>query len=253
MAGQDKLTIKFDLLMESPVKARYPVEIKLNTSGVIQSVTNKTPNVSLTTGVANDDVKPIDIKPDPNALGGKNRPIGIIVGYAGSSVATSNFAVQYHEAPPLTKDKVAQGDTDSSGTAPPKDPKLPVQKPDGSSAGSGQQGNVTISLNEQKVEPTVIVTETATRLDINNIQVSSGAAGNGTNVAQLDYTKTIECPTTAPTRRGFQILGPEGWRTFDQDERLLLAMTTDSQPLISTLKDISSRILNTQSPDSQNR
>ena len=84
-------------------------------------------------------------------------------------------------------------------------------------------------------------------------ELSLISTGNSADVANLDYTKTIECPSTAPTKRGFQILGPEGWRTFDQDERLLLAMTTDSQPLISTLKDISSRILNTQSPDSQNR
>ena len=60
----------------------------------------------------------------------------------------------------------------------------------------------------------------------------------------------IQCPEGAPTRQGFQILGPEGWRTFNQDERLVMAMTTDSQPLISTLKGISSRALNAQSSPS---
>ena len=62
--------------------------------------------------------------------------------------------------------------------------------------------------------------------------------------AQGDQLPAIQCPKDAPVRRGFQVLGPEGWRTFDQDERLLLAMSASAQPLISTLKDLSNRILN---------
>jgi hypothetical protein len=44
-------------------------------------------------------------------------------------------------------------------------------------------------------------------------------------------------------RRGYQIFGPEGWRTFDQDERLLLAMSSSGQPLIDTLREVSDRVL----------
>lgn len=44
-------------------------------------------------------------------------------------------------------------------------------------------------------------------------------------------------------KRGFQILGPEGWRTFDQDERLIMAMSSSGQPLISALKELSGRML----------
>lgn len=47
-------------------------------------------------------------------------------------------------------------------------------------------------------------------------------------------------------RRGFQILGPEGWRTFNQDERLLLAMSSSGKPLIATLQELSGRILDNQ-------
>lgn len=54
----------------------------------------------------------------------------------------------------------------------------------------------------------------------------------------------ILCPTGLTKRRGFQILGPEGWRTFDQDERLILAMSTSASPLIGTLKELSKRVLN---------
>ena len=55
---------------------------------------------------------------------------------------------------------------------------------------------------------------------------------------------SIHCPEDAPVRRGFQVLGPEGWRTFDPDERLILAMSSSAAPLVSTLKDLSNRVLN---------
>lgn len=54
---------------------------------------------------------------------------------------------------------------------------------------------------------------------------------------------SIQCPEDAPVRRGFQVLGPEGWRTFNQDERLMLAMSSSAAPLISTLKDLSNRVI----------
>jgi len=47
-------------------------------------------------------------------------------------------------------------------------------------------------------------------------------------------------------RRGYQILGPQGWRTFNQDERLMLAMSSSARPLISTMQEISGRVLNNQ-------
>ncbi len=53
------------------------------------------------------------------------------------------------------------------------------------------------------------------------------------------------CEDGTVARRGFQVLGPEGWRTFDQNERLIMAMSTSAKPLISTLNEISGRILNT--------
>jgi len=53
------------------------------------------------------------------------------------------------------------------------------------------------------------------------------------------------CDDGSTARRGFQVLGPEGWRTFDQNERLIMAMSTSARPLIETLNEISGRILNT--------
>lgn len=59
-------------------------------------------------------------------------------------------------------------------------------------------------------------------------------------------TASLSCDRT---RRGFQILGPEGWRTFNQDERLLLAMTTSAQPLVQSLTSLSQRVVDSRRPD----
>lgn len=65
------------------------------------------------------------------------------------------------------------------------------------------------------------------------------AAASAAAKAEAD----LEC---RQSRRGFQILGPEGWRTFNQDERLLLAMSSSARPLISTMQEMSGRVLNSQ-------
>jgi hypothetical protein len=52
-----------------------------------------------------------------------------------------------------------------------------------------------------------------------------------------------DCPADSVRRRGFQVLGPEGVRTFNQDDRLLMAMSSDGAPLIGVLQEISARVL----------
>lgn len=51
------------------------------------------------------------------------------------------------------------------------------------------------------------------------------------------------CGDGLNARRGFQILGPEGLRTFNQDERLIMAMSSDAKPLVGVLQELSSRVL----------
>jgi hypothetical protein len=55
-----------------------------------------------------------------------------------------------------------------------------------------------------------------------------------------------QCPVGQRIRKGFQIMGPEGIKTFDQDERLLMAMSSSASPLIETLQEYSSHILNSR-------
>lgn len=63
-------------------------------------------------------------------------------------------------------------------------------------------------------------------------------------LAGTSPTGNVRCDNGMAARRGFQILGPEGFRTFDQDERLLMAMTSNAKPLIGMLTDLSNRAIN---------
>ncbi|MBT5107469.1 MAG: hypothetical protein HOM25_02195 [Rhodospirillaceae bacterium] len=78
-----------------------------------------------------------------------------------------------------------------------------------------------------------------------------GATGRASDTSNKPGGDTkndqLACPSSAVTRRGYQVLGPEGFRTFNQDERLMLAMSISGKPLISALKDLSSRVLNERS------
>jgi hypothetical protein len=59
-------------------------------------------------------------------------------------------------------------------------------------------------------------------------------------------TDSSQCPPGFSARRGFQIRGPQGWVTFDPDERLLMAMSSSAKPLIQTLQEFSGRVLAAQ-------
>ncbi len=58
----------------------------------------------------------------------------------------------------------------------------------------------------------------------------------------LTATPSIVCDNGTPAKRGFQILGPEGWRTFDQEERLVMAMSSSASPLTGVLKELAQRV-----------
>lgn len=61
------------------------------------------------------------------------------------------------------------------------------------------------------------------------------------------------CDNNSPATQESWVLGPEGWRRFDPDERLILAMSSSGKPLISAMKELSGRILNEKSDSSDNR
>ena len=59
-------------------------------------------------------------------------------------------------------------------------------------------------------------------------------------------SSTTKCEDGSAIQRGFQIMGPQGVKTFDQEDRLLLAMSSRAQPLIAALEQISGRHFKTE-------
>ena len=45
------------------------------------------------------------------------------------------------------------------------------------------------------------------------------------------------CDDSTASRQGFQLWGPQGWRNFDPDERLIMAMSASAEPLIAQLEE----------------
>jgi len=66
--------------------------------------------------------------------------------------------------------------------------------------------------------------------------------GNGTTLAKVN-DQAVRCPDGRPAKRSFYLYGPEGVRELDPDERLLMAMSSDSKPVISLLQQMSNKQL----------
>ncbi len=56
----------------------------------------------------------------------------------------------------------------------------------------------------------------------------------------VKYSEGRAC---AGNDRGFLILGPEGWKQFNPNERLVMAMYSSGRPIISTMNELSARAL----------
>lgn len=68
--------------------------------------------------------------------------------------------------------------------------------------------------------------------------------GSGAALSTADSDKTssnAHCPDGRPIKKSYLLYGPEGVRELDPDERLLMAMSSDSKPLIGMLEELSGR------------
>ena len=102
-------------------------------------------------------------------------------------------------------------------------------------------------------DPTSINAEVLTALDVQIREAVTGTFSEG----RLEYDETrlhqsgklpdqALCPPGTQIDRGFQIMGPQGVRTFNQDERLLMAMSTQATGVLDSLSQVSGRLLETK-------
>lgn len=86
------------------------------------------------------------------------------------------------------------------------------------------------------------------------IATGTAAASNasGDSKALTRGTDTAINCDNINEQKGFQILGPEGWRTFNPDERLIMAMYVDNAPITQVLKQLSQQVLNAHKSNEPN-
>lgn len=82
---------------------------------------------------------------------------------------------------------------------------------------------------------------------VNQIKLLAAENDMGDPVASNSRSMS-DCPDGRPFQRSYSLYGPEGVRHLDPDERLLMAMTSDSKPLIGMLQELSDRSLKAQQP-----
>ena len=86
--------------------------------------------------------------------------------------------------------------------------------------------------------------QTAMEQQVENLIESPGSPPDvGPDTPDDQGSSGSICPQRTELRRGFQLMGPEGVATFNQDQRLIMAMTSSGKPLISALKELSGRML----------
>jgi len=85
---------------------------------------------------------------------------------------------------------------------------------------------------------------------LNPVQVNSDSngnpkskPGNPKDSTEKNADKDKGNSKADSKRQAFQILGPQGMSTFDQDQRLILSMSTNAKPLVSMLKEMANRMI----------
>ncbi len=102
-----------------------------------------------------------------------------------------------------------------------------------------KNADVTADDLNSALTPLLELIDGSERREASSTQVSSDGSGAVAN----------RC-ANGVVRRGYQIMGPEGWRTFNQDERLIMAMSSSAAPLIQSLQRVSNNVLNARASDS---
>lgn len=71
------------------------------------------------------------------------------------------------------------------------------------------------------------------------------AALQGDGATRIEVNRnTDKCPSGEPLARRFYLLGPEGIRELDPNDRLIMAMYTNAKPLINSLKHLAGQRAN---------
>ncbi len=113
----------------------------------------------------------------------------------------------------------------------------------------GRKARTQVKSDAELIERNVrTIAELAANITLLSASLSPSAIAGATTSSSAQQGQA--CPPGKQLRRGYQILGPEGFRTFNQDERLLMAMSSSAKPLIGVMQELSARVLNQKANES---
>ncbi len=116
---------------------------------------------------------------------------------------------------------------------------------DADATAAGEDGGLKQIVEDSE---TALTEAAARRTDV---EMASGEAEDKLKASPTTASSGGACEPGFERRRGFQVMGPEGVRTFNQDERLIMAMSSSADPLIETLQEVSSRVLQRRSVEKE--
>jgi hypothetical protein len=100
--------------------------------------------------------------------------------------------------------------------------------------------------DQEKIKPLIeVMIQNQIKLLGNENDSGLGHQNNTTASTSSDPEKLL-CPDGRPIQRSYSLYGPEGVRHLDPHERLLMAMTSDSKPLIGMLQELAGRSIGAQ-------
>ncbi len=79
------------------------------------------------------------------------------------------------------------------------------------------------------------------RIITDRVKLLNGGGAAPSTAPSDETSSNVLCPEGRPIKKSYFLYGPEGVRELDPDERLLMAMSSDSKPLIGMLEELSGR------------
>lgn len=104
-----------------------------------------------------------------------------------------------------------------------------------------------LDVNDRAKNNDLIATLIENQIRLLGNENDSGLGSKNVNTSEPNTaTMKLLCPDGRPIRQSYFLYGPEGVRRLDPDERLLMAMTADSKPLIGMLQQLAGKTLHGQ-------
>ncbi|MCS6305206.1 MAG: hypothetical protein H8K07_16305 [Nitrospira sp.] len=95
------------------------------------------------------------------------------------------------------------------------------------------------SLTKDPAQPLAL--EEIQRIITDRVKLLNGGGAAPSTAPSDETSSNALCPEGRPIKKSYFLYGPEGVRELDPDERLLMAMSSDSKPLIGMLEELSGR------------